>query len=234
MNHYIYLAPPPSLLPPGRIVVAPPQPCAIRSLPYFYSVNFHGELIQVTVAKKAAHIHQWISSICHIHHPYLHRKLLVGLDTEWLPNFAPGDDHPIAILQLCIGRHCLIVQLLHADCIPPILHAFLADPRHTFCGIGVQEDVKKLYDHHGLRVGSTVDLNDLTRLASGEDANEYRYMGLKRMALAVLGKEMTKPKQVTLSKWDSLDLNFDQVEYAVIDAFVSFRIAFALCSWIVN
>lgn len=83
-------------------------------------------------------------------------------------------------------------------------------------------------------MGNTADLNDLTRLASGEDGSEYRHMGLKRMALAVLGKEMMKPLRVTLSKWDSLNLDFDQVEYAAIDAFVSFRIALALCSWIFN
>ncbi|KAL0346765.1 UNVERIFIED_CONTAM: hypothetical protein Scaly_1692500 [Sesamum calycinum] len=231
MNHYIYLPPPPlnSNIPPRHIVLAP-VPC----FPDFYFVNFHGEFIQVTVAKKAAHVHQWISGIRRIHRPCLHRKLLVGIDTEWLPNLAPGDDHPIAILQLCVGQHCLIVQLLHADCIPPSLHAFLADPRHVFCGVGVQEDVNKLFDHHGLIVGNTGDLNELARLASEADGREYNHMGLKKMALAILGKAMMKPLRVTLSKWDSQNLDFEQVEYAAVDAFVSFQIALALCSWIVN
>ncbi|KAL0322631.1 UNVERIFIED_CONTAM: hypothetical protein Sangu_1882400 [Sesamum angustifolium] len=164
----------------------------------------------------------------------LHHKLLVGIDTEWLPNRAPGADHPVAILQLCVGQHCLIVLLLHADCIPPSLHAFLADPRHVFCGVGVQEDVNKLFDDHGLIVGNTADLNELARLASEVDWWEYNHMGLKKMALAILDMPMMKPLQVTLSKWDSRNLNFEQVEYAAIDAFVSFRIALALCSWIVN
>ncbi|KAL0374580.1 UNVERIFIED_CONTAM: hypothetical protein Sradi_3373700 [Sesamum radiatum] len=231
MDHYIYLHPPPSnsLIPPRRIILAP-LPC----FPDFYTVDFHGEFIQVTVAKKAAHVHQWISGILRLHRPCLHRKLIVGIDTEWLPNIAPGDDHPIAILQLCVGQHCLVIQLLHADCIPPSLYAFLADPRHVFCGVGVQEDVKKLYDHHGLTVVNTADLNDLASLASGANGREYNHMGLKKMAAAILGKAMMKPLQVTLSKWDSHNLDFEQVEYAAIDAFVSFQIAVALCSCIVS
>ncbi|KAL2251024.1 Werner Syndrome-like exonuclease [Sesamum indicum] len=229
MDHYIYISPPPSnsVFPPGHIILAP-VPC----LPDFYSVNFEGELIRVTVAKKAVHIHEWISGICRIHRPSLERKLIVGIDTEWLPNLAPDDDHPVAILQLCVGQYCLIVQLLHADCIPPSLYGFLADPRHVFCGVGVQEDVKKLYDHHGLTVANTADLNDLARLASELDGREYYHMGLKKMALAILGKAMVKPLRVTLSKWDSHNLDSEQVEYAAVDAYVSFQIAFALYPWI--
>ncbi|KAL0374743.1 UNVERIFIED_CONTAM: hypothetical protein Sradi_3390000 [Sesamum radiatum] len=225
MNHYIYLPPTPSnsIIPPRHVILAP-----LSCFPDFYSVNFHGEFIQVTVAKKAIHVHQWISGIRCIHRPCLHRKLFVGIDMEWLPNLAPCDDHPITILQLCVGHHCLIVQLLHTDCVPPSLHAFLANPRHVFCGVGVQEDVNKLYYHHGLTVANTADLNELARLASEADGREYNHMGLKKMALAILGKAMMKPLLVTLSKWDSHNLDFEQVEYAAIDAFVSFQIAHGL------
>ncbi|KAI3471482.1 hypothetical protein Pfo_031304 [Paulownia fortunei] len=130
-----------------------------------------------------------------------------------------------------LHRHCLHkLLILHADYIPPSLHAFLADPRHTFCGVGIQEDAKKLYDHHGLRVGSVADLNELARLASGDRHSEYRYMGLKKMAVALLGKEMLKQLQVTLSTWDAVNLDTEQIEYAAIDAFVSFKLGFTLFS----
>ncbi|KAL0411023.1 UNVERIFIED_CONTAM: hypothetical protein Slati_3692000 [Sesamum latifolium] len=229
MNHHTYSPPPPSnsFIPPRHTILAP-LPC----FPGFYSVDFHGELIQVTVAKKAAHVHQWIwdspsSPPLSSPQPYRWHRHRV------LPNLAPGDDHPIAILQLCVGHHCLIVQLLHADTIPPSLCAFFANPRHVFCGIGVQEDMMKLYDHHGLTVVNTADLNELATLASGADGREYNHLGLKK-AGRILGKAMMKLLRVTLSKWDSHDLDFEQVEYAAIDAFVSFQIAHALCSCIVN
>ncbi|KAL0345993.1 UNVERIFIED_CONTAM: hypothetical protein Sradi_4430600 [Sesamum radiatum] len=128
----------------------------------------------------------------------------------------------IVVLQLCVGHHYLIVQLLHADGIPLSLYAFLADPRHVFCGVGVQEDMMKLYDHHGLTVVNTADLNELARLAGEADGTEYNHMGLKKMVAVILGKAMMKPLRVMLSKWDSHNLDFEQVEHAAINTFVSF------------
>ncbi|EYU25844.1 hypothetical protein MIMGU_mgv1a024907mg, partial [Erythranthe guttata] len=224
----------------------------IRAQPNgLFSVPFYNENIYVTVTKEAERVHEWICSIYNIHNDFP-KNLLVGLDTEWLPNMSPREDHPIAILQLCVGNRCLVFQILHADFIPPLLHAFLIDPRHTFCGVGIKDDVDKLYSHHGLRVGRTSDLNDLARLAMtngrdnedgrlaminrrldmihGRNGNgEYKYMGLKKMAYVVLGKNMEKPLQITLSKWDAKELDCNQIEYAAIDAVVSYQIAFALC-----
>ncbi|XP_012851108.1 PREDICTED: Werner Syndrome-like exonuclease [Erythranthe guttata] len=201
--------------------------------PNLFSITFYNECIYVTVAKKAKQVSEWISSIFNIHIDFS-KNLLIGLDTEWLPNISPSEDHPVAILQLCIGNRCLIFQILHVDFIPPSLNTFLSDPRHTFCGVGIEDDVDRLYRHHGLRVGRILELNDLARLAvidDGQDVNieEYKYMSLKKMASVVLRKEMEKPLDVTLSKWDAEELNRNQVEYAAIDAVVSYQIAFALC-----
>ncbi|KAK4415778.1 hypothetical protein Salat_2685200 [Sesamum alatum] len=234
MNRNIHSTPSNSII-PLRHTISTHLPSGIRTLPNFYSVDFHGKVIEVTVAKKAAHVHQWISHIRYVNRPRHHCKLLVGLDTECCPNFSRGEDHLVAVLQLCVGQHCLIFQLLHTDSIPASLYAFLADPWHTFCGVGVQEDAKKLYDHHSLHVRNVTDLNELiTRSVSANDGSENRHMGLSKMALAILGKEMMKPEQVKLSKWDSFILDLDQVEYATINAFVSFQIASALCLWNVD
>lgn len=67
-----------------------------------------------------------------------------------------------------------------------------------------------------------MDLNKLALLVYGEEV--YGKMGLKRMAKEVLGKVMEKPLNVTLSKWNAEELVYEQVEYAAIDAFVSFEI----------
>ncbi|KAL2251011.1 Werner Syndrome-like exonuclease [Sesamum indicum] len=216
---------------PLRRTISAHQPNANRDLPNFYSVIFHDEVIHVTVAKKAAHVNQWISRICRVHCRCPHCKLIVGLDTEWRPSFVRGQEHDVAILQICVGQQCLIYQLLHTDCIPASLHEFLADPQHTFYGVGVREDVRKLFRSHGLAVKNITDLNELI---NGEDEDEYKPIGLKKMASTVLGKEMMKPLRVTLSKWHSLNLSFAQIEYAAIDAFVSFQIAVSLCSSTVN
>ncbi|KAL0374591.1 UNVERIFIED_CONTAM: hypothetical protein Sradi_3374800 [Sesamum radiatum] len=211
---------------PFRRTIWAHQPYGEGDLPNLYSVVFHDELIHVTVAKKAAHVTQWISRIRLVHCRCSHCKLLVGLDTEWCPNSVRGEDRPVAVLQLCVGQQCLIYQLLHTDCISTSLYEFLADPRYTFYGVGIKEDVKKLYTHHGLRVAETVNLSELiTKFTNWEDGITYSPMGLKKLAWAVLKKEMKKPLRVTLSKWDSLNLSFAQIEYAAIDAFVSFQVA---------
>ncbi|CAN4075995.1 unnamed protein product [Withania somnifera] len=187
----------------------------------FYAVLFYDDEIQVTVTKDASIVNSWILLTMHTHRRRLH-KLIVGLDIEWLPCFNPEENHPVALLQLCVGRRCLLFQLLHKDSIPGFLMDFLRNPNFKFVGVGVRGDTKKLERDHRLFVASTVDLNQLALLVYGEKV--YGKMGLKRMTKEVLGKVMEKPLNVTLSKWDAEELVYEQVEYAAIDAFVSFAL----------
>lgn len=52
-----------------------------------------------------------------------------------------------------------------------------------------------------------------------------RNAGLKELTRVVLGKEIKKPKSVTMSRWDNQWLTSAQVMYACVDAYVSFEIA---------
>ncbi|KAH0740006.1 hypothetical protein KY290_033049 [Solanum tuberosum] len=187
-----------------------------------YGVEFYGDEIQVIVTNTAVVVNDWILETVHLHRRRLH-KLLVGLDIEWLPCFKPEENHPVALLQLCVGRRCLLFQLLHRDGLPAFLAKFLGDPNVKFVGVGVKGDAEKLLRDHNLFVANTVDLNLLALSIYGEQV--YGKMGLKRMAKEVLGKVMEKPKNVTLSKWDAEELVYEQIEYAAIDAFMSFEIA---------
>ncbi|XP_055819681.1 uncharacterized protein LOC129888724 [Solanum dulcamara] len=187
-----------------------------------YGIEFYGDEIEVTVTNNAVVVNDWILEIVHVHRRSLH-KLLVGLDIEWLPCFNPEENHPVALLQLCVGRRCLLFQLLHKDAVPGFLAKFLGDPNVMFVGVGVKGDAEKLLRDHKLFVANTVDLNRLALSFYGEEV--YGKMGLKRMAKEVLGKVMEKPLNVTLSKWDAEELVYEQVEYAAIDAFASFEIA---------
>ncbi|PHU21524.1 hypothetical protein BC332_06631 [Capsicum chinense] len=157
-----------------------------------YGVSFYGDQIEVIVTKNAAVVNHWINS----HRRRLH-TLLVGLDIEWLPCFNPEENHPVALLQLCVGRRCLLFQLLHKDAVPRFLVDFLMDPNFKFVGVGVKGDAEKLLRDHKLLVANTVDLNQLALSVYGEEV--YGKMGLKRMAKEVLGKVMEKPLNVTLN-----------------------------------
>lgn len=199
----------------------------------FFSFPFYNAQLKVTVTRKASQVDKWVSFMYSLRRRSSSDRFLVGLDTEWRPNLKPGDNHPVATLQLLVGVDCLIFQLLHADSIPQSLRVFLADPSNTFCGVGIKEDCDRLLDHHGLQVGSMADLNALALMAGGED-RKFRHMGLKKMCMAVLGKEMEKPLDVTLSAWDDFDLDGRQVIYAATDACVSFQLAFVLLLRIMN
>lgn len=70
---------------------------------------------------------------------------------------------------------------------------------------------------------------DLRGLAADQyGLGHLKNAGLKGLANLVLGKEIEKPLNVTLSRWDNHYLNLDQVQYACIDAFVSFEIGRSL------
>nr|GMC80829.1 Werner Syndrome-like exonuclease [Ipomoea batatas] len=189
-----------------------------------HQVEFHGVNLSVTVTKRAAEVDQWISEVVHNNRLILH-NLIVGLDIEWHPCLA-GENNPVATLQLCVGKTCLIFQLLHRDYTPHSLLAFLANPQFTFVGVGVGDDAQKLRRDHGLVVENVADLRWVGAGVYG--SARFMRMGLKRMAWEVVGMVMEKPLEVTLSDWDSNTLTFRQIEYASIDAFVSSEIGIKL------
>ncbi|XP_060210252.1 3'-5' exonuclease-like [Lycium barbarum] len=198
----------------------------------FCTVPFYEDQIKVTVTKTASIVDQWIGQTIHIHRKRLH-KLLIGLDIEWLAARTNHDNqNPVALLQLCVGRRCLLFQLLHADYIPNSLYAFLGNPNFTYVGVGVHGDVLKLFNDYRLVVANPVDLNRLAVVV--REVEEYGRIGLKRMGFEVLGKVMEKRFSVTMSQWDAEDLVYEQVEYACIDAFVSFEIGMNLFSEMLN
>ncbi|PHU06168.1 hypothetical protein BC332_26990 [Capsicum chinense] len=145
--------------------------------------------VLTTVTSDADKVTAWINEIEYVHRRRLNR-LIVGLDIEWRPNSGSNQQNPVATLQLCVGRRCLIFQLLYCQYIPYALTEFLSNPRYAFAGVG--------------EVGGNA--------------------GLKTLCGVVLGREMEKPGHVTMGRWDNEWLDMAQVQYACVDAFVSFEI----------
>ncbi|WVZ69408.1 hypothetical protein U9M48_018197 [Paspalum notatum var. saurae] len=156
--------------------------------------------------------------------PGQQRPLIVGLDTEWRAVFVEGNKkqtHRMAVLQLCVGRRCLVFQIIRANYVPAVLGAFLACPDHRFVGVAVDGDVRRLRDDCGLAVANAVDLRHLA--AEVLSRPELRKAGLKTLTREVMGVVIGKEKEVTMSKWEQ-DLTLEQVQYASIDAFVSYEV----------
>ncbi|CAI9302439.1 unnamed protein product [Lactuca saligna] len=186
----------------------------------YYDVEFFEDTILTLVTDTPSFVDMWISDIERIHHRRLHR-LVVGLDVEWRPSYSRYEN-PVATLQLCVARRCLIFQILRAPAIPWSLKNFLRNPSYTFSGVGIESDVEKLEARYNLEVSNTADL----RFMAADEFNqgELRNAGLKGLTRKVLGKELNKPKAVTMSRWDNRWLSPAQVQYACIDAFLSFEI----------
>lgn len=82
-------------------------------------------------------------------------KIVVGLDVEWSSR---DPNNKVAILQLCHGTSCLIIQIRRLDYIPQLLRDFLADRHVTFVGVGVTGDALKPRTHHGLDCNNAVEI----------------------------------------------------------------------------
>ena len=67
-----------------------------------------------------------------------------------------------------------------------------------------------------------MDLRDLA--TDGMGMPWLRQAGLKDVARAVMGASLEKPEKVRMGPWDADSLSGEQIEYACIDAFVSFEV----------
>ncbi|KAG5037731.1 hypothetical protein JHK82_018543 [Glycine max] len=202
-----------------------------HGLPYdthnLYDVSFNNtHTIYTLLTSDPSLVDSWISTVLRDHQQ---RVLTVGLDIEWRPNTQRNMQNPVATLQLCVAERCLVFQILHSPSIPPSLVSFLADPNITFVGVGIQEDVEKLLEDYNLNVANVRDLRSFAAERLGD--LELKRAGLKSLGLRVLGLEVAKPKRVTRSRWDNPWLTAQQVQYAAVDAFLSYEIDRRLSSY---
>ncbi|KAF7081360.1 hypothetical protein CFC21_085311 [Triticum aestivum] len=149
---------------------------------------------------------------------------VAGLDAEWRPTRTRrAEQYPIAVLQLCVDRRCLVYQIIHGTGIPISLCSFLYLSGFTFVGVGIADDAKRLRAEYSLEVSNAVDLREMAAYSPHRPRPELRQAGLKDIALAVMGVRIAKSREVT-SNWDAPLLSMEQVEYASINAYVSFEI----------
>ncbi|KAF2321825.1 hypothetical protein GH714_002977 [Hevea brasiliensis] len=163
-----------------------------------HDIQYYGDHIFTTVTATAAVVDEWIANTMHIHKRKLN-KLLIGLDTEWCMPTEPHGHQQVAIIQLCVGKRCLIFQLYHADNIPPSLIQFLGNKKFKFVGKEVHNDADKLFEDYELHVAHTKDV-----------------------------ESDSQAKKITMSEWNAKELTIEQIEYACLDAFVSLELGIFL------
>ncbi|KAG2591462.1 Werner Syndrome-like exonuclease [Panicum virgatum] len=187
-----------------------------------FVVSFDGDLFDATLTKSGDVVESWVDKTYRIHRRSRH-PIVAGLDVEWRPAREPG---PVAVLQVCVGRRCLVFQILRADYVPDALSCFLADRRFAFVGVGIRDDVAMLRDGYGLEVSRAVDLRRLAARTLGRP--ELRDAGLRALVRGVMGVRMEKPHHVRVSVWVKRELTEDQFKYACADAFASMEVGWRL------
>jgi hypothetical protein len=94
-----------------------------------HEVEFFKELypsIKTTVTCDTGVVVEYINEIKGSPPP---KRLLVGLDTEWIELLS--GEHMVALLKLCVGSRCLIYQVGHAGYkLPDVLRKFLRGRPH--------------------------------------------------------------------------------------------------------
>lgn len=190
---------------------------------YTHLVSFDNKAIETTVTDRGSEVDSWVNTILAV---YRGGDMIVGLDCEWSPTFLSGTSNRIATLQLCVDTKCLILQLFYMDYIPQSFKNFLSNPAVTFVGVEVESDAMKLRDEYELDCQETSNIRALA--CSFWPNRWYRRPGLKDLAFQIVGLLMQKPIHVCSSNWEARILSNEQVEYASIDAYASYRIGHRL------
>ncbi|KAK8565556.1 hypothetical protein V6N13_020653 [Hibiscus sabdariffa] len=134
----------------------------------------------------------------------------------------------VAILQLCDGVTCLIIQLPGLNFMPNSLLNFLQLPDFTFVGIGIKDTVAKLEREHGLGCKNAVELGQLA--AGVMQMPHLAACGLDVLANMVEPLRLEKPTSVVFSDWGKQILNKKQIKFAAANVFAYFKIGTKLVS----
>lgn len=132
-----------------------------------------------------------------------------------------------------------------ARALSPGLARLLFDPRVLKLGCGVRADLARLaadfapqraaYAQTAAGGGTPdgrpagfVELPLLARLTGSGCVPGEPDLGLRRLARALLGVDLSKAKRLVLSRWDRVPLDAEQVVYAAMDASIGAHLAAAM------
>eukprot|EP01018_Ginkgo_biloba_P007214 Gb_39054 [translate_table: standard] len=102
---------------------------------------------------------------------------------------------------------------------------FLNDDQNRLAGVEIEKDAHKLARDYGLTCKNQ-NLVELRTLAVNTCSRpDLKRSGFKTLAREILGLSMVKPKKISRSNWEREDLSASQIEYACIDAYISFTVA---------
>ena len=125
---------------------------------------------------------------------YVHKKERRKLPLEKQGVLVNQEPQRAAVLQLCVGKNCLVYQLYQAHargCIPPLLRWFLTNDTIMFVGAAIGNDIKKL-EFYNLGITNAVDLQQLG--IKVHNHKEGQLLSLEKLAKKVAKIKLNKDK----------------------------------------
>ena len=148
--------------------------------------------------------------------------------------------HCAATVQLATPDSCLVIHLArrsgrHSKACIPILKAVLCDEQFVKAGCAVDEDLMSLYElWDGLDAKSRLDLGLLgagTPNKQQQQQQQQRRFGLKTLSKGLLGVDLPKQHEITMSDWSVVPLTEAQIMYSARDAWAGAAIAETLAAY---
>ncbi|KNA20348.1 hypothetical protein SOVF_052780 [Spinacia oleracea] len=155
-------------------------------------------------------------------------KHVIGLDIE--KHFTSDGSNQVAekvaIVKLCFGTSCLIIQLLHIKEPPCSLSEFFQLQELSFVGVGIKRCVEALNRDYGINCRNVVDLGELA--ADVKEMPSYRWFGLLDLCSKVCvsfdlnDNSWCNKSAETLGSWGGEILSKRQIVSATWGAFLCF------------
>ncbi|KAG2220944.1 hypothetical protein INT45_010697, partial [Circinella minor] len=148
-------------------------------------------------------------------------SLVVGFDCEWNYNPITKATGKVSSIQVACADSVWLFRVKPSEGVPRALALLINDSNIVKAGRNVKGDLKKLNRDYGIAWKGALELGAFCRRRG---AIERGTLGLSDISAVVLGGKLCKDSNLRLSDWESETLEENQVMYAALDAWASFKI----------
>jgi len=182
-----------------------------------YTININEANITVTVTASASVVEKWIETALIVQRNYVRLgQFIVGF----------AIDREVNTLQFCLYHSCLVFQIAHADAVPQILHDFM---KHRFIGFpGIRNQWYRSTLKSKYEFELKLDPADLALWYGGTRPKDH---SVNEMVLNLFGMKVNQREEIRTSNWGEKNLSDDQVIFACVETYCSYRIGMKFSAW---